>query len=137
MTRSKAVPSKSFIAWAILFLGSAGALVEAEMKADNSAANRRDRNALEVTADNQSNDAADLELTRKIRRAVHQEKNVSTYSHNVKIITVNGRVTLKGPVRSEAEKNTLEKLAGKFAGAENVINEMAVAPTGSKDTVQR
>jgi osmotically-inducible protein OsmY len=57
-----------------------------------------------------------------------QDKTLSSYAHNVKVIAQNGQVTLKGPVRSEQEKKTVEAKAAEVAGAEHVTNQMSVAP---------
>jgi len=63
---------------------------------------------------------------KKIRRAVVEDKSLSTYAHNVKIIAQNGKVTLKGPVRSEEEKQNIEQKATEIAGASNVTNQLTV-----------
>ena len=73
----------------------------------------------------------DRTLTQGIRRALMKDKTLSTYAHNVKIITVGGNVTLKGPVRSEEEKRTVEARATELAGAGHVTNQMSVAPVKS------
>lgn len=96
--------------------------------ADNTGVNKRDREATEPTADQQKNNRSDLELTRLIRRAVVTDKNLSIYAHNIKIIAQNGTVTLKGPVRSEEEKQLIEKKAVEIAGAAQLRNELEVAP---------
>lgn len=96
--------------------------------ADNTGVNKRDREATEPTADQQKNNRSDLELTRLIRRAVVTDKNLSIYAHNIKIIAQNGTVTLKGPVRSEEEKQLIEKKAVEIAGAARLRNELEVAP---------
>jgi hyperosmotically inducible protein len=77
-------------------------------------------------ADQQSNAPRDLELTRKIRRAVAHDKSLSTYGHNIKIITRNGIVQLKGPVRTQTEKDAIEVRATEIAGSSNVKNELTV-----------
>lgn len=94
---------------------------------DNSKANKRDRDKASPTADQQNTSPADRELTRKIRAALHQDKSLSTYAHNIKIVTQDGRVTLRGPVRSDEEKATIESKAAEIAGAGNVTNELEVA----------
>ena len=94
---------------------------------DNTKVNARDRQPSQVTADQQKNDKADLETTRQIRKALVADKSLSTYAHNVKVITRNGKVTLKGPVRSEAEKKTVVDKAVEVAGAGNVTNQLAIA----------
>jgi hyperosmotically inducible periplasmic protein len=95
---------------------------------DNTKVNKADRAKGAVTADQQKENAADRDLTKKIRQAVVGDKSLSTYAHNVKIVTQNGQVTLKGPVRSEQEKTTIESKATELAGAGKVTNEMTVAP---------
>ena len=95
---------------------------------DNTKTNTRDRAKGAVTADQQKENAGDRELTRKIRRSLMQDKALSTYAHNVKIVAQDGQVTLKGPVRSEDEKKTVETKATEVAGAGHVTNQMSVAP---------
>jgi osmotically-inducible protein OsmY len=99
---------------------------DAPPAADNSKANKRDRNKAEPTADQARNNLSDREVMRQIRRAVVSDKSLSSYGHNIKIISHNGKVTLKGPVRSGDEKHTVEQYARKVAGDENVINELTV-----------
>jgi len=94
---------------------------------DNTRTNRRDRSSNEPTADQQKTNSSDQTTTQKIRRLVTQDKNLSTYAHNVKIITQNGEVTLKGPVRSEEEKRAIEEKATSVAGAGRVTNEIEIA----------
>ncbi len=95
---------------------------------DNTKMNQRDRDKSSPTADQQKVDPADREITKKIRASIHQDSSLSTYAHNVKIITQGGKVTLKGPVRSDAEKNTIASKAAAIAGEGNVDNQIEVAP---------
>jgi len=78
------------------------------------------------TADQQKANSSDQEITRKIRRAVIEDKSLSTYAHNVKIITQNGMVTLKGPVNSADEKSNIEAKAAAVAGQSNVTSDIEV-----------
>ena len=71
---------------------------------DNTKVNKADRAQGAVTADQQKESEADRDLTKKIRQAVVGDKALSTYAHNVKIVSQDGQVTLKGPVSSEADK---------------------------------
>ena len=90
---------------------------------DNTAKNKHHQ----TTADQQTNAAADRDLTAQIRKSIIADKTLSMYAHNVKIITVNGMVTLKGPVKSDAEKQTIADLAVKAAGgAEKITNKISV-----------
>ena len=84
---------------------------------DNTKVNKADRAKGAVTADQQKENATDRELSKKIRQAVVGDKSLSTYAHNIKIVSQDGQVTLKGPVRSEAEKATIEAKAAEIAGA--------------------
>lgn len=71
---------------------------------------------------------ADRELTHKIRKAIHEDTSLSTYAHNIKIISQDGKVTLRGPVRSEDEKNNIEAKAVAVAGQGNVTDLLEIAP---------
>ena len=82
------------------------------------------------TAGQQSNAKSDRELTRKIRQELMKDKDLSTYAHNVKVITKDGAVTLRGPVRSEDEKKAVETKAAQ-AGAASITNDLEVAPPKS------
>jgi hyperosmotically inducible protein len=96
--------------------------------ADNTKVNTRDRADSSPTADQQKENQSDREITRQIRQAVVKDESLSTYAHNVKIITQNGEVTLKGPVRSEDEKRTIEAKAAEVAGENKVVNQLDIKP---------
>jgi hyperosmotically inducible protein len=81
------------------------------------------------TADSQKMNAADREMTHKIRKSIHQDKTLSSHAHNIKIISQDGEVTLRGSVRSEDEKSNLQAKAVIVAGADNVSNQLEVAPS--------
>ena len=96
---------------------------------DNTKTNKRDREQNAPTADQQKMNPSDREITKKIRMAIHEDKVLSTYAHNIKIITQDGKVTLKGPVRSEEEKNNVGAKAAAVAGDGNVTNQIDVTPS--------
>jgi hyperosmotically inducible periplasmic protein len=100
---------------------------ETDVPADNTGRNVRDRNDNAKTADQQSNSKEDLEITRQIRRAIVQDKSLSTSAHNVKIVTVDRVVTLRGPVASTKEKASIAAKADKVAGVQKVDNQLEVA----------
>ena len=102
------------------------AAVGVSADADNTKVNKRDTAKHEVTADQQSNSKADVEVTRAIRQAIVKDSSLSTYAHNIKIITVGGKVTLKGPVKSVEEKSKAESLATACAGVTKVENQLSV-----------
>ena len=93
---------------------------------DNSKTNKEQQSKQEATAEHQNNNNADLKVTQKIRQELIKDKNLSTYGHNVKIITENGKVTLKGPVHSEKEKLDIEHTAQLVAGVDNVQDELEI-----------
>ncbi len=96
---------------------------------DNTKANKGDTSTRSTTADKaMKNNLSDRQVEAHIRREVVKDKNLSTYAHNVKIVSANGKVTLRGPVRSEEEKQTVEQYAKKYAADQNVINELTVKP---------
>ena len=94
--------------------------------ADNTKLNERDRNANQPTADRQKDNRSDRDITQQVRKAIVKDKSLSTYAHNVKVITQNGMVTLKGPVRSEEEKKAIEAKAAEVAGQDKVTNQLDV-----------
>ena len=94
--------------------------------ADNTKMNERDRNPNEPTADRQKDNRSDREITQQVRKAIVKDKSLSTYAHNVKVITQNGMVTLKGPVRSEEERKAIEAKAAEVAGQDKVTNQLDV-----------
>src|SRR5262249_38305463 len=96
-------------------------------KPDNTRANQGDRDTKPPSADQQKNNKSDLETSRQIRKALTKDKSLSTYARNVKVISQDGTVTLRGPVKSEQEKQTVEAKAAEVAGAGNVKSELTVA----------
>ena len=93
---------------------------------DNTGRNVRDRGGDTVTPGDQANNKADLNLTQKIRKAIMADKSLSTNAKNVKIITANGIVTLRGPVNTPQEKATIEAKAQSIAGANNIDNQLEI-----------
>jgi osmotically-inducible protein OsmY len=95
--------------------------------ADNTGRNMRDRDDRAVTPTDQSESPADRKVTQKIRSAVVEDESLSTSAHNVKIITVDGVVTLRGPVKSERERNVIAAKAKSVAGVKQVQNKLEIA----------
>ena len=120
-----------------LALAVIGALVNPLVSAasqtppDNTKVNKRDRDKGAVTADQQKENTSDREIARRIRRALMDDKGLSTYAHNVKVIAQDGQVTLKGPVRTEEEKQSVEAKATEVAGAGRVTNQISIATSKS------
>ena len=107
--------------------GSATVAFASDYEADNTGRNVRDREGDTLTSGDQSETEADREITQKIRQAVVADESLSMTAHNVKIITVNGMVTLRGPVKSERERQAVAAKAVEIAGANKVQNQLEVA----------
>ena len=84
------------------------------------------------TASTATPDKADRELARQIRKAIVSDKSLSTQAHNVKILTKDGTVTLKGQVKTGEEKKAVEDKASTVAGTGKVTSELTVGPNNSK-----
>ena len=99
----------------------------AAVKRDNTEVNVRDRSDAVKTPIDQNENQKDVDITANIRKRVVDTK-MSVNAQNVKIITQDGKVTLRGPVKSEDEKAQIDKLAHEVAGASNVDNQLEVQP---------
>ena len=98
----------------------------AQMAPDNTGRNVRDRGGATLTPGDQSESQADRTLTKQIRQAVVADKLLSTTAKNVKIITIHGVVTLRGPVKSSQEKGSIEATAQHLAGTTKVDNQLEI-----------
>ena len=94
--------------------------------ADDTGRNVRDRQDGAVTPMQQSNAQADLDITQHVRRAVVSDDNLSTNAHNVKIVTQDGVVTLRGPVKSAQEKQAVVAAAQKAPGVKRVDDQLEI-----------
>lgn len=102
-----------------------------QTQSDNTKMNSGDANKDATTADQQKMSPGDRAITQKIRAEVMKDKSLSTYAHNVKIIAQDGKVTLKGPVRTKDEKLAVEEKATAIAGDGNVTSEITIVPPKS------
>lgn len=94
--------------------------------ADNSGVNKRDTGPGAVTPIDQNENSADVKTTADIRKRVLEEPDLSINARNCKIITADGKVTLRGPVESQTEKDTIARIANTLAGDGNVDNQLEV-----------
>ena len=116
----------------VIFRLTAFAADDAKAGADNSKKNERDRNGQTTTAGDQSNSPEDLKVTQAIRQAVVKDSGLTMTAKNVKIITIGGVVTLRGPVNSAEEKAKIEQLAKASAGSVKVDNQLEVKSAPAK-----
>jgi hypothetical protein len=94
--------------------------------ADNTGRNVRDRSDSTLTPGDQGNNKSDLETTKQIRRALTKDDQFSTTAKNIKIITANGKVTLRGPVKSAEERQKILSIVRSVAGGNSVDNQLEV-----------
>lgn len=109
-----------------LVFGAASLGVYAQQP-DNTKVNERDRATNQPTADQQKNNRTDLGLTKNIRKSIMDDRSLSTYAHNVKVISQNGTVILKAPVKSDDEKKAiLAKVIAAAGNADKIVDQMSV-----------
>ena len=95
-------------------------------KPDNTVTNDRDRSGETKTSGDQSNSSADLKITQAIRQALMKDRELSTTAKNIKVITANGQVTLRGPVKTAQEKARVDQIAKSAAGGAQIDDQLEV-----------
>jgi hyperosmotically inducible periplasmic protein len=98
----------------------------AQTAPDNTGRNVRDRSGTTLTPGDQSESEDDRTVTQQIRKAVMADDSLSTMAKNIKIITADGVVTLRGPVQSPHEKEVIAAKAQQFAGMNKIDNQLEV-----------
>lgn len=94
--------------------------------ADNTDLNTRDKSGDTLTPQKQTNSESDLKVLAAVRSAIVDDENLSMSAHNVKVMVLNGAVTLRGPVKSTSEKTRVEGLARKVAGVVSIDNRLDI-----------
>jgi hyperosmotically inducible protein len=107
---------------------AAMSMAQAQTAPDNTKQNKVDAINKSASADMQKNDTTDLALTRQIRASVMADKSLSTYAHNIKIVSVDGNVTLNGVVHSQQEKDAIESKAQAVLKNGSVVNNLKISP---------
>jgi hyperosmotically inducible protein len=127
-TQTKGSMKQTLLALACLSALSLAALAADNEKAkpDNTATNQRDRSGETKTSGDQSNNSSDLKMTQAIRRALMKERQLSTTAKNIKVVTANGQVTLRGPVKTAQEKAKVDQIARSAAGGAQIDNQLDV-----------
>ena len=123
---------RTLLAVACLSASNLAALAADNEKAkpDNTGTNERDRSGETKTSGDQSNSSADLKITQAIRRTLMKDRELSTTAKNIKVITANGQVTLRGPVKTAQEKAKIDQLVRSAAGGAQIDDQLDVK--GSK-----
>ena len=120
--------TRTLVALISLSAFSLAALAADDEKAnpDNTKTNERDRSTETKTSGDQSNSSADLRITQAIRRALIKDRELSTTAKNIKVITANGQVTLRGPVETAQEKARVDQIAKSAAGSAPIDDQLEV-----------
>ena len=103
-----------------------------KVDANNTATNQRDRSGETKISGDQSNTSADLQITQAIRRGLMKDDNLSSDAKNIKVITANGQVTLRGPVNNAREKTKVEQIAKSAAGDAQIVDQLDVKNQNNK-----
>jgi osmotically-inducible protein OsmY len=114
------------LVWTLATVLAVAPVIAGEYDADNSAKNARDRGDQTVTPADQGGSAADREVTANVRKAIVADDALSMNAHNVKVITKDGVVTLRGPVKNASEKTSVAAKAQKIAGVKRVDNQLEI-----------
>jgi hyperosmotically inducible periplasmic protein len=119
---------RTLLAIACLSAFSLAALAadDEKSKPDNTKTNERDRSGEIKTSGDQSNSSSDLKVTQAIRQALMKDGELSTTAKNIKIITANGQVTLRGPVKTAQEKAKVDQIARSAAGGAQIDDQLDV-----------
>jgi hyperosmotically inducible periplasmic protein len=107
-------------------LSMAALAADEKTNSDNTAVNQRDRSGETNTSGDQSNSSADLKTTQAVRRALMKDNELSTTAKNIKVITANGQVTLRGPVNNAQEKAKIDQIARSAAGGAQIVDQLDV-----------
>jgi len=105
---------------------NAGMYMAENSRLDNTRQNVRDKDNTTLTPQNQKQDKTDIKITAHIRKTVHKDKSLSVDAHNAKIITRNRVVTLRGPVKTEAESLKLQDIITKTHGVVQVDKQLEI-----------
>jgi osmotically-inducible protein OsmY len=127
---TQTIKRTSLVIASVTAISMAALAADEKTNPDNTGINERDRSGDTNTSGDQSNSSADLKVTQAIRRAIMQDSQLSMTAKNIKIVTANGKVTLRGPVNNAEEKAKIGQLANSSAGGARIDNQLDVK--GSK-----
>jgi osmotically-inducible protein OsmY len=105
-------------------LAATSAFAQDASKVDNTRINQRDRQGANTTPFDQPNDAEDIKVAAAVRKAIMDDSSLSTTAHNVKFVASDGTVTLRGPVKNDAEKARVESIVKGVPGVATVQNQL-------------
>jgi hyperosmotically inducible periplasmic protein len=126
MKLTKSIKRTLLVVATVTALSMAAVAADDKTNPDNTAINNRDRSGETDTSGDQSNNSADLKITQAVRRALMQDNQLSTTAKNIKVITANGQVTLRGPVNTAQEKAKIDQIVKSAAGGARIVDELDI-----------
>ena len=126
MKLTRTIKQASLALASISIINLSAMAADQKADADNTATNQRDRSGETATSGDQSNSSADLKITQAIRQALMKDGELSTTAKNIKVITANGQVTLRGPVNNAQEKAKIDQIARSATGGVQVVDQLDV-----------
>ena len=135
MKLTQTIKQASLVLASISIISLTAVAADENVKADNTAKNQRDRSGETNTSGDQSNSSADLKTTQVIRQALMKDGELSTTAKNIKVITANGQVTLRGPVNNAQEKAKIDQIARSATGGVQIVDQLDVMKPKNKLTL--
>jgi hyperosmotically inducible periplasmic protein len=132
MRLTSTVKRASLILAGVTIMNLTALAADQKVDANNTATNERDRSGETKTSGDQSNTSGDLRITQAIRRGLMKDNNLSSDAKNIKVITANGQVTLRGPVNDAQEKTKVEQIAKSAAGGVQIVDQLDVKNQNNK-----
>jgi hyperosmotically inducible periplasmic protein len=126
MRLTQTIKRTSLVLAAVTAVSMAALAADEKTDADNTAINKRDRSGETNTSGDQSNSSSDLKVTQDIRRALMKDSELSMTAKNIKIVTADGQVTLRGPVKTAQEKTKIAQIAKSAAGGAQIVDQLDV-----------
>lgn len=124
MKLTQTIKQASLVLTSVSIISLTAVAADQKTDADNTALNQRDRSGDTATSGDQSNNSADLKITQAIRQALMKDGELSTTAKNIKVITANGQVTLRGPVNNAQEKAKVDQIARSAGGGAKIVDEL-------------
>jgi hyperosmotically inducible protein len=126
MKLTQTIKQASLVLTSVSIISLTAVAADQKTDADNTALNQRDRSGDTATSGDQSNNSADLKITQAIRQALVKDGELSSTAKNIKVITVNGQVTLRGPVNNAQEKAKIDQIARSAGGGAKIVDQLDV-----------
>ena len=126
MKLTQTIKQASLVLTSVSIISLTAVAADEKTNADNTALNQRDRSGDTATSGDQSNNSADLKITQAVRQALVKDGELSSTAKNIKVITANGQVTLRGPVNNAQEKAKIDQIARSAGGGAKIVDELDV-----------